>query len=109
MKKPPRIKKAEAFRASALGSVGGAVLSHRAQFIVQSAFAAGGFVFMDQAFIDRGIDHRHGRSEGRLRLFFVTGLDGGDNFFDERAEIAALSGIANTAFLCLTRSLFSLW
>lgn len=83
-------------------------LSHAAQSVIQSAFAASGFVFMNNAFVYSGVDNGHRGFERCLRLLFVAGSYRRDYFFNKSAQVAALSGIANTAVLCLTRSLFSL-
>jgi len=88
---------------------GGAELSHRAQSIVKSAFAASCFVFVDYAFVDGRIDDGNSGFKRGLSLLFIACSNSGDHFLDESAKVAALSGIANTAFLCLTRSFFSLW
>lgn len=74
----------------------------------QPAFAAGGLVFMDNAFVDCGIDDGLGGFECRLGLFFIAGTDGGDHFFDESAEVAALSDIPHPAFFCLSCAFLSL-
>ena len=105
-----RQKKADAsgigfwkFRTASLKS------SHCTQSVVQSAFAASGFIFVNQTFVNGGIDNRNGAFKGGLCLFLVASSDSGNNFLNKGAEVAALSGIANTAFLCLARSFFSLW
>jgi hypothetical protein len=104
------IKKADSCdRIGFLKKLFGYELSHCAQSVVQTALAAGSFIFVDQAFSNRRVDNRHGCFESRLSLFFIARSDGSYDFFDESTQVAALSGIANTASLCLTRSFFSLW
>jgi hypothetical protein len=63
---------------------------------------------VNNAFVDSGINNRHRGFKRRLCLVFVAGSYGSDYFFNKSTQVAALSGIANTAVLCLTRSFFSL-
>lgn len=63
---------------------------------------------MNNAFADGRIDNGYRLTEGVLCLFFVTGLDCSNDFFDESAEFATLSGIVETSCFRLTCSFFSL-
>ena len=75
---------------------------------MQTAFTTGRLILMDKAFVDRGVDNWLCSLESGLGFFLVAFFNGEQDFLDESAQVAALSGIADTALFGLFRAFLSL-
>lgn len=64
----------------------------------------GGFVAVDDIFVDHGIQYRHGLFESGNRLILFTGLHCFQDFLYCRTVLRPLSGIVLAADFGLTRA-----
>ena len=75
---------------------------------MNAAFQAGGFVFVDEAFACRAIQHAAGLLVSGLRSGFVTGQDGFEDAFHGGAHAGTLASVVSAGFFGLFDAFFRL-